>query len=58
MSQFVDQQLNSHRKNIYEALRPALVFYEKLSSTDRVVLTLGKVVELSTYDKQPEDEYQ
>ncbi|UBF19157.1 hypothetical protein HRTV-14_gp84 [Halorubrum phage HRTV-14] len=57
MSTSIAKELNSTRKYPKTATRPLLVLREKLSSTDRVILHLGKVVELSTYDKRTVTEW-
>ncbi|UBF20288.1 hypothetical protein HJTV-2_gp98 [Haloarcula virus HJTV-2] len=57
MSTFIDQELHSTRKKLYNVPRSPFVLRVKLSSTDRVILHLGKVVELSTYDKRTVTEW-
>ncbi|UBF19284.1 hypothetical protein HRTV-17_gp85 [Halorubrum phage HRTV-17] len=52
MSTFIDQRLHSTRKKLTAVPRSPLVIREKLSATDRVILHLGKVVELSKHDKR------
>ncbi|UBF21847.1 hypothetical protein HSTV-3_gp87 [Halorubrum virus HSTV-3] len=57
MSTSIDQELHSTRKKLHNVPRSPFVLRVKLSSTDRVILHLGKVVELSTYDKRTVTEW-